>query len=737
MNGEDLPIVDAELAYECLSSVPIRQEDALALVASVAGYLEFQSSLDYIASPPPGWLFPPIDILDTLDQVRRKIENDEYSSEYDFQIDLHTITILGKDGHLATRGPLLDALGFQRPTSTLISLSEDGVQAPSVYLMEDRYNHGDDNLPELRSGNAFSAITKINGFDVQEFLQLESLTFELQDPDALYNFMLFPSDYYDMFTAPRFYPGPYTNLTFADGSITPLKNTAILNGNFTGIVNGEGMYERFRGALGPGDNSGASAHVERNGKRQTNAPASASDDAGVLTGYWDDGLAAELLVIAISDFAPSHDFSLWVNFQDTLREILASAKENKKTQLILDVRRNGGGSVSLCMDTMVQLFPDKAPNRKSNMRASGAQKALVEYISEETRKAEDLHPDTNLDKEEIEADYGNGPWAYQGVMSPQAKNFEDVGHFYGPHRVGPGLFTSFFQENYTNNEYSRINREMINITQADPGAERPFNPENMVILTDGYCGSACTILVEYLKNEFRVMSIVVGGRPQTGPMQTIGGVRGSRLFNSDVLSYFVGGYKNQTKAHPESADPHFDDWSDEALIRLGEGLRINGYNAFRMGDPYNTPLHFAYEAADCRIWYTPEMIADNRVLWNRVAELAFSNRMGNVISSKYCVEGSTKHPTSISGGVKKGALGPQTPPESASPRYTGWIVNGTTVTQENLGRAHGIMPAAGSSADGGAGGEQVDLVALQTFKDLCADVTEESWFIKLMCLSVQ
>jgi hypothetical protein len=97
-------------------------------------------------------------------------------------------------------------------------------------------------------------------------------------------------------------------------------------------------------------------------------------------------------------------------------------------------------------------------------------------------------------------------------------------------------------------------------------------------------------------------------------------------------------YQEQIEAHAQSRDQEFDDSDDGPLNWLGPGLGVNGFNAYRVGEPYNTPLQFAYKAADCRIWYTPEMIEDDGVLWNRIAELAFTSRVGDVISSEHCVE---------------------------------------------------------------------------------------------------
>ena len=109
---------------------------------------------------------------------------------------------------------------------------------------------------------------------------------------------------------------------------------------------------------------------------------------------------------------------------------------------------------------------------------------------------------------------------------------------------------------------------------------------------------------------------------------------------------------------------------------------VNFRNNIRIGDESRTPLQFVYEAADCRIWYTPEMIYDPTFLWSRVAGIAFASNYtyGTPYTSPYCVQGSTNQPTSLTGGLKNGTLGPQTPPFGAKSALEGWLVNGTTLT---------------------------------------------------------
>ncbi|KAF9360175.1 hypothetical protein BGX26_010314 [Mortierella sp. AD094] len=53
----------------------------------------------------------------------------------------------------------------------------------------------------------------------------------------------------------------------------------------------------------------------------------------------------------------------------------------------------------------------------------------------------------------------------------------------------------------------------------DDHVYHPWDPENMVILTDGYCGSSCALISNMMHTKFGVRTVVIGGRtPTTEPM---------------------------------------------------------------------------------------------------------------------------------------------------------------------------------------------------------------------------
>jgi hypothetical protein len=63
----------------------------------------------------------------------------------------------------------------------------------------------------------------------------------------------------------------------------------------------------------------------------------------------------------------------------------------------------------------------------------------------------------------------------------------------------------------------------------------PFATEDIVILTDSVCHSACAAFVEMMHHEAGVRTVVVGGWPNVGPMQAVAGTRGALAYSTDQL----------------------------------------------------------------------------------------------------------------------------------------------------------------------------------------------------------
>jgi hypothetical protein len=126
--------IPAELAYNCMKSVPNRKQPALSLLNSLRPYLEFQSSKEYLRDPPPGYLLPSVDIDTEYDAIQQKVEEGDYESEYDFQLDIVALLLAAHDGHLAWNGDVYSAFLFER-SAALYAASADGLSPPLIYLV--------------------------------------------------------------------------------------------------------------------------------------------------------------------------------------------------------------------------------------------------------------------------------------------------------------------------------------------------------------------------------------------------------------------------------------------------------------------------------------------------------------------------------------------------------------------------------------------------------------------------
>lgn len=82
---------------------------------------------------------------------------------------------------------------------------------------------------------------------------------------------------------------------------------------------------------------------------------------------------------------------------------------------------------------------------------------------------------------------------------------------------------------------------------------------------------------------------------------------------------------------------------DVAILRSAtRDFAVNMADGVQLEDESETPLQFIYQAADCRLFHTPEMITDGSKAWKAAAR---------VMNGDYemCVRNSTNHPTSVTG----------------------------------------------------------------------------------------
>lgn len=415
-------IVAASLANECARSAPIDKADALRLIDGVIAALEFQSDVGHLASPPAEYPLAGVDLFDEISQLRQQVDSGDIRREIDFESNFTAILGKAQDGHLAFQFDGLSVFVYQRLIGSLISVSNDGVSEPEIYLYQEfaAFHAG-----EL--GEAPSAVTQVNGQDVADFLETQGQNVSyggFQDPDALYNQMFYVlndgsggSSSIGAFGFDRYYPGAETTISFANGSSASAPNVAVYNSPFgyAGLKDGRSFYNLYCNATSkaaaqgynlndPGTLDGVRIdpvkkkemlHQKKERKQQekrqitqtrslsptaTRAspggpegtqipgypmPVAISDDL-TLSGYFLEGLGFEdtavLVLQQMSETDPEE-------FQSTLTTFMNQCRQEGKRHLVLDVQGNPGGTISLGYEVFKQLFPDIFPYGAGNLRA--------------------------------------------------------------------------------------------------------------------------------------------------------------------------------------------------------------------------------------------------------------------------------------------------------------------------------------------------------------------------------
>jgi hypothetical protein len=80
------PTVAAQLAYECITSVPFNQSAAQDLVDGVVPYFRWQSNTAFLKDPPQEYadkVQPAVDIWGELEKIRTKVTSGAYANEFE------------------------------------------------------------------------------------------------------------------------------------------------------------------------------------------------------------------------------------------------------------------------------------------------------------------------------------------------------------------------------------------------------------------------------------------------------------------------------------------------------------------------------------------------------------------------------------------------------------------------------------------------------------------------------
>ncbi len=278
----------------------------------------------------------------------------------------------------------------------------------------------------------------------------------------------------------------------------------------------------------------------------------------------------------------------------------------------------------------------------------------------------------------------NGLSAYDmtGYVNRAGDYFPDWPSFFGPVPNNDDKMTRAFTWDVSDTTFSSYYAApgdtlpyyaVTGYGQNLPSPPRPFDPENIVILSNGDCSSSCTSLSHFLKWQAKVKTIAMGGRSKQGPMQHPGGVKGGTVAGmSGIAKNARTAY--QSRFTPKSLIEKFNQTKLAELVNLsdylsyrtsnpsdGDLISVNLVNNVLANEAANAnpdiwadkelvPLQYLYEAADCRMFYTAQTVLSRLFQWQNAANQAFGFNGTDPWSG--CVEDSFGHESSLSGDEK-------------------------------------------------------------------------------------
>ncbi|KAI2485515.1 Peptidase S41 family protein [Pyrenophora tritici-repentis] len=642
--------VSAGIAWDCLNEIPFNASSATELVKQLRPYINWQSTLDVLKDPPAEYqekVQAAVDILGGLDKIDADINAGNFKNEYDFGFTLYRLILSAHDGHFTF---VPDSVGsiftWGRPVP-LVSVSADGEQLPAVFAYADVLGMQFKNITYTPS-----AVVEIDGKDATEFLEEFSQFGSLQDRDALYNNVFYSLPQVSLGTSGAatgtfsgggrgrlVYPGPTTTLTFANGTSYTMENFARPIIAFRGITTGKELAERW---IYWGSSGQASAKASTQEAATVAVPVIGSTAPGyptpieagpqnLINGYYIDAPGYEdVAVLSVPNFVGNGGEDTETAFKLTTQNFLPKAAADGKTKLIIDLQANGGGTVLQGYDMFKQLFPDQDPYGASRFRAHEA----LDLIGQATSQFASKFPRNEISENYTIGQAQSSYFDYNFDMKVDGTPFSSWDEKIGPQEVNGALYTTLVRYNLTDPYIPYIGIDVSGYNQpANVTLKQRFKPENIVLLTDGYCASTCTIFAEFMKNQVGVKSIAMGGRSNKKPIQAIGGVKGT---NNYAFSFIQQNAQKALDYEPSlNTSILATDYGNDLVFSRSAASGVNVRDGLRKNDTSGIALQFIYEEADCRLYYTPEMTTEITSVWKAAADSQWGNKSKCVGTPSY------------------------------------------------------------------------------------------------------
>lgn len=580
----------------------------------------------YKADPPADYFYPAYNMFTNLATIRSKLGNGSYAGEYEFQDELYrTVFGAAHDGHFVMYPDLLTIpFDWNRPLS-LVSISDDQSTLPEIKVYED----------VISSPSSASVVTLINGIDAATYLEDRIYQGSWnQDADSAYNSMFYELagvaaglgvGYFQGQGRIRYiYQGATTNLTFANGTEITLENYAHIKQPFTNVTDGESMYEVFCNPNGFGSDAATAAATDATLASNITIPGYPTPviitNDSIVAGFYLDGEGYEDVAVIV---ALAFESESPAEFQAVTQQFYDQARADGKTKLVIDFQSNGGGYILQGYDFFRQLFPNILQDGFSRWKDSDSFLAISEVVS---AAVADLDPYTSDDEDLIS--YYESWFNYRYDLNLTNNPFLTFADKFGPAVFQDTNYTELMRWNLNDNLTTTNTTFGLGIEISGYGTlanlTQPFAAADIILLYDGVCASTCTIASEMLRLQGGVKSVAMGGRPQAGPIQGVGGVKGAQVLDwSNVYEFNQWALANAvdlTDAQTAALERY-----DLLAVNRSSASALNARDQILRGNVEDgLPAQYVVEEVDCRLYWTADMITDITALWKAVADAAFN-----------------------------------------------------------------------------------------------------------------
>jgi hypothetical protein len=579
-------------------------------------------------------------------------------------MELYLLLQQTHDGHFVYVPDVIgNVFNFARPVP-IVSVSADGKELPKAYVYADV-------LAESFGNSTFtpSAISTINGQDAKDYLENWAQYGSLQDRDALYN-----NVFYELATVSLgpvgsgigtfagsgrgrwIFPNATTEFTFENGTSRSYDNYAKVLVSLAGVTDGESLYKKW--LTGPVPTPTPSASPSANSTMATPSatatpspkpipapgypPPVVREIHNLIGGYFLEDDYSDVAVLSVPSFV---GIDAQEEFQETAANFIAAAKAAGKKKMVIDVSANGGGTILLGYDLYKLFFPNDIDHAaEDRFRAFES----TDLIGQKFSEAAGTFPRTlvnstgNETLADLNDNIASSVFNYRTDVDAESKNFDSWADKFGPGIMQKGdNFTNLFHWNLSD-VLIPLNSGGVFIHGYGPLSnytQQPFAAEDVVVVTDGYCASTCTIFSELMRQRAGVKYISLGGRPREGITQAVGGVKGTNnypwTYIQSLAQYTVTELNSTVQESEELRKTELGEYFDDYVFQratIGNAINVNFRDGIRDNDTSNVPLQFVYEAADCRILYTKAMTIDVTAIWKAVADSTWGGK-------SHCVAG--------------------------------------------------------------------------------------------------